>query len=97
MSVGKILVVLGMLNESFIRLFNIMWNTSRSLAWFRPELFSSMVHLVVQVQDFSEPFFLKTREGETFAEVKVQIHKKLHIPPKKFSKAPLSFTQMHSL
>ncbi|PWA57053.1 hypothetical protein CTI12_AA412920 [Artemisia annua] len=45
---------------------------------------------VEQVQDFPEPFFLEIREGETFAQVKVRIHKKLQIPPKKFSK--LSFT-----
>nr|GFA60140.1 cell division control protein 48 homolog E [Tanacetum cinerariifolium] len=38
-----------------------------------------------QVQDFPEPFFLNNREGETFAEVKVQIHQKLHVPPNKFS------------
>nr|GEW48637.1 cell division cycle protein 48 [Tanacetum cinerariifolium] len=48
MSVRKILVVLRMVNESSMRLFNIIWNTSRSLAWFRPELFSSMVHLVAE-------------------------------------------------
>ncbi|GJR87751.1 DnaJ homolog subfamily C member 18 [Tanacetum coccineum] len=46
-----------------------------------------------QVQDFPEPFFLKNREGETFAEVKVRIQKKLQIPPNKFSM--LSF-RIHS-
>ncbi|GJU67205.1 S-adenosyl-L-homocysteine hydrolase [Tanacetum coccineum] len=36
-------------------------------------------------EDFPEPFFLKNREGETFAEVKVRIQKKLQIPSNKFS------------
>ena len=39
-----------------------------------------------QVQNFGEPFFLVIREGETLAEVKVRIQKKLQVPDEEFSK-----------
>ena len=39
-----------------------------------------------QVQNFGEPFFLIIREGETLAEVKVRIQKKLQVPDEEFSK-----------
>ncbi|KAL6005120.1 CSN-associated deubiquitinating enzyme Ubp12 [Asimina triloba] len=45
-----------------------------------------------QVQNFGEPFFLIIHEGETLAEVKVRIQKKLQVPDEEFSKQtyPLS-------
>ena len=39
-----------------------------------------------QVQNFGEPFFLVIHEGETLAEVKVRIPKKLQVPDEEFSK-----------
>ncbi|KAK7824510.1 ubiquitin carboxyl-terminal hydrolase 13 [Quercus suber] len=39
-----------------------------------------------QVQNFGEPFFLVIREGETLAEVKERIQKKLQVPDEEFSK-----------
>ncbi|KAK9128013.1 hypothetical protein Syun_016810 [Stephania yunnanensis] len=39
-----------------------------------------------QVQNFGEPFFLIIHEGETLAEVKVRIQKKLQVPEEEFSK-----------
>lgn len=39
-----------------------------------------------QVQNFGEPFFLVIHEGETLAEVKVRIQKKLQVPDEEFSK-----------
>lgn len=42
-----------------------------------------------QVQNFGEPFFLPIREGETLAEVKVRIQRKLQVPDEEFSKVLL--------
>lgn len=39
-----------------------------------------------QVQNFGEPFFLVIHEGETLAEVKVRIQKKLQVPDEEFAK-----------
>ncbi|RZR93961.1 hypothetical protein BHM03_00022561, partial [Ensete ventricosum] len=39
-----------------------------------------------QIQNFGEPFLLVIHEGETLAEVKVRIQKKLQIPDDEFSK-----------
>lgn len=39
-----------------------------------------------QVQNFGEPFFLVIHEGETLAEVKLRIQKKLQVPDEEFSK-----------
>jgi hypothetical protein len=39
-----------------------------------------------QVQNFGEPFFLVIHEGETLAEVKGRIQKKLQVPDEEFSK-----------
>lgn len=41
------------------------------------------------MQNFGEPFFLVIREGETLAEVKGRIQKKLQVPDDEFSKVPL--------
>ncbi|XP_058215957.1 ubiquitin C-terminal hydrolase 13-like isoform X1 [Rhododendron vialii] len=38
------------------------------------------------VQNFGEPFFLVVRDGETLAEVKVRIQKRLQVPDEEFSK-----------
>lgn len=48
-----------------------------------------------QVQNFGEPFFLVIHEGETLAEVKVRIQKKLQVPDEEFSK--VSFFMAHHL
>lgn len=39
-----------------------------------------------QVQNFGEPFFLVIHEGETLADVKMRIQKKLQVPEEEFSK-----------
>ena len=48
-----------------------------------------------QVQNFGEPFFLVIHEGETLAEVKVRIQKKLQVPDEEFSK--VNFFPLHAL
>lgn len=45
------------------------------------------------MQNFGEPFFLIIREGETLAEIKVRVQKKLHVPDEEFSKVLLSHQQ----
>ncbi|KAJ6870701.1 hypothetical protein NC652_036376 [Populus alba x Populus x berolinensis] len=40
----------------------------------------------MQVQNFGEPFFLAIHEGETLAEVKMRIQKKLQVPDEEFAK-----------
>ncbi|XP_038987971.1 ubiquitin carboxyl-terminal hydrolase 12-like isoform X5 [Phoenix dactylifera] len=47
-----------------------------------------------QVQNFGEPFFLVIHEGETLAEVKVRIQKKLQVPDEEFSKWKFAFLSM---
>lgn len=42
--------------------------------------------ILQQVQNFGEPFFLVIHEGETLAEVKVRVQKKLQVPDEEFSK-----------
>lgn len=49
-------------------------------------LHSLFVKLEQQVQNFGEPFFLVIHEGETLAEVKVRVQKKLQVPDDEFSK-----------
>jgi hypothetical protein len=39
-----------------------------------------------QVQNFGEPFFLVIHEGETLAQVKMRIQKKLQVPDEEFAK-----------
>ncbi|XP_038987970.1 ubiquitin carboxyl-terminal hydrolase 12-like isoform X4 [Phoenix dactylifera] len=46
------------------------------------------------VQNFGEPFFLVIHEGETLAEVKVRIQKKLQVPDEEFSKWKFAFLSM---
>ncbi|PKA50906.1 Ubiquitin carboxyl-terminal hydrolase 12 [Apostasia shenzhenica] len=47
-----------------------------------------------QVQNFGEPFFLVIREGETLAEIKVRIQKKLQVPDEEFSKWKFAFLSL---
>ncbi|XP_039139538.1 ubiquitin carboxyl-terminal hydrolase 13-like isoform X1 [Dioscorea cayenensis subsp. rotundata] len=47
-----------------------------------------------QVQNFGEPFFLPIREGETLAEVKVRIQRKLQVPDEEFSKWKFAFLSL---
>ncbi|KAE9447955.1 hypothetical protein C3L33_20144, partial [Rhododendron williamsianum] len=51
-------------------------------------------HFKQQVQNFGEPFFLVIREGETLAEVKVRIQKKLQVPDEEFSKWKFAFLSL---
>ncbi|KAL3323888.1 hypothetical protein AABB24_038191, partial [Solanum stoloniferum] len=46
------------------------------------------------VQNFGEPFFLVIHEGETLAEVKVRIQRKLQVPDEEFSKWMFAFVSM---
>lgn len=46
------------------------------------------------VQNFGEPFFLAIHEGETLAEVKERIKKKLHVPDEEFSKWNFAFISL---
>uniref|UniRef100_A0A7C9CRZ2 ubiquitinyl hydrolase 1 n=1 Tax=Opuntia streptacantha TaxID=393608 RepID=A0A7C9CRZ2_OPUST len=47
-----------------------------------------------QVQNFGEPFFLVIHEGETLAEIKVRIQKKLRVPDEDFSKWKFAFLSL---
>ncbi|CAI9265966.1 unnamed protein product [Lactuca saligna] len=47
-----------------------------------------------QVQNFGEPFFLVIHEGETLAEVKLRIQKKLQVPDEEFSKWKFAFLSL---
>ncbi|KAF7820460.1 ubiquitin carboxyl-terminal hydrolase 12 isoform X2 [Senna tora] len=46
------------------------------------------------VQNFGDPFFLVIREGETLAEVKLRIQKKLQVPDEEFSKWKFAFLSL---
>ncbi|KAJ4970538.1 hypothetical protein NE237_003637 [Protea cynaroides] len=48
----------------------------------------------MQVQNFGEPFFLIIHEGETLAEVKVRIQKKLQVPDEEFAKWKFAFLSL---
>ncbi|CAO2840942.1 unnamed protein product [Amaranthus hypochondriacus] len=48
----------------------------------------------MQVQNFGEPFLLVIHEGETLAEVKVRIQKKLQVPDEEFSKWKFAFLSL---
>ncbi|MBA0625054.1 hypothetical protein Godav_010301 [Gossypium davidsonii] len=48
----------------------------------------------MQIQNFGEPFFLVIHEGETLAEVKVRIQKKLQVPDEEFSKWKFAFMSL---
>ncbi|KDP21926.1 hypothetical protein JCGZ_03064 [Jatropha curcas] len=48
----------------------------------------------MQVQNFGEPFFLVIHEGETLAEVKVRIQKKLLVPDEEFAKWKFAFLSL---
>ncbi|KAL5708930.1 ubiquitinyl hydrolase 1 [Ranunculus cassubicifolius] len=46
------------------------------------------------VQNFGEPFFLIIHEGETLAEVKLRIQKKLQVPDEEFAKWKFAFLSL---
>ncbi|GER44811.1 ubiquitin carboxyl-terminal hydrolase, partial [Striga asiatica] len=48
----------------------------------------------VQIQNFGEPFFLVLHEGETLAEVKARIQKKLQVSDDEFSKWKFAFLSL---
>ncbi|KAK6926479.1 MATH/TRAF domain, partial [Dillenia turbinata] len=47
-----------------------------------------------KIQNFGEPFFLVIHEGETLAEVKVRIQKKLQVPDEEFAKWKFAFLSL---
>ncbi|KAK3205536.1 hypothetical protein Dsin_019582 [Dipteronia sinensis] len=48
----------------------------------------------MQIQNFGEPFFLVIHEGETLAEIKVRIQKKLQVPDDEFAKWKFAFLSL---
>ncbi|XP_052184998.1 ubiquitin C-terminal hydrolase 13-like isoform X2 [Diospyros lotus] len=48
----------------------------------------------MQIQNFGEPFFLVIHEGETLAEVKERIQKKLQVPDEEFVKWKFAFLSL---
>ncbi|KAG9134676.1 hypothetical protein Leryth_001003 [Lithospermum erythrorhizon] len=48
----------------------------------------------MQVQNFGDPFFLIIHEGETLAEVKLRIQKKLQVPDEEFSKWKFAYLSL---
>ncbi|CAN4109417.1 unnamed protein product [Withania somnifera] len=48
----------------------------------------------MQVQNFGEPFFLVIHEGETLAEIKMRIQKKLQVSDEEFSKWKFAFLSL---
>ncbi|KAJ6995427.1 ubiquitin carboxyl-terminal hydrolase 12 [Populus alba x Populus x berolinensis] len=48
----------------------------------------------MQVQNFGEPFFLVIHEGETLAQVKMRIQKKLQVPDEEFAKWKFAFLSL---
>ncbi|KAF7153501.1 hypothetical protein RHSIM_Rhsim01G0198200 [Rhododendron simsii] len=48
----------------------------------------------MQIQNFGEPFFLVIHEGETLAEVKVRVQKKLQVPDEEFAKWKFAFLSL---
>ncbi|KAA8534612.1 hypothetical protein F0562_032129 [Nyssa sinensis] len=66
-------------NECLIHVYHFMKDTAQNQ---------------VQVQNFGEPFFLVIHEGETLAEVKVRVQKKLRVPDEEFSKWKFAFLSL---
>ncbi|GLT44346.1 hypothetical protein SLA2020_182510 [Shorea laevis] len=48
----------------------------------------------MQIQNFGEPFFLVIHEGETLAEIKLRIQKKLLVPDEEFAKWKFAFVSL---
>ncbi|XP_059429069.1 ubiquitin C-terminal hydrolase 12-like [Corylus avellana] len=48
----------------------------------------------MQIQNFGEPFFLVIHEGETLAEIKVRLQKKLQVPDEEFAKWKFAFLSL---
>ncbi|PWA85934.1 MATH-like protein [Artemisia annua] len=48
----------------------------------------------IQVQNFGDPFFLVIHEGETLADVKIRIQKKLHVSDDDFAKWKFAFLSL---
>ncbi|OAY52179.1 ubiquitin C-terminal hydrolase 13 isoform X3 [Manihot esculenta] len=48
----------------------------------------------MQIQNFGEPFFFVIHEGETLAEIKTRIQKKLQVPDEEFSKWKFAFLSL---
>ncbi|CAN4114471.1 unnamed protein product [Withania somnifera] len=56
--------------------------------------FTDTTQNLAHVQNFGEPFFLVIHEGETLAEIKVHIQRKLQVPDEEFSKWKFAFVTM---
>ena len=68
--------------------FNIFFNV-----FYDQNYLLRMLHFfcsIQQIQNFGEPFFLVIHEGETLAEIKERIQKKLQIPDEEFAKVYLT-------
>ncbi|TYK21699.1 ubiquitin carboxyl-terminal hydrolase 13-like isoform X2 [Cucumis melo var. makuwa] len=48
----------------------------------------------MQIQNFGEPFFLVINEGETLADIKLRIQKKLQVPDEEFAKWKFAFLSL---
>ncbi|XVE68546.1 hypothetical protein DITRI_Ditri09bG0076600 [Diplodiscus trichospermus] len=48
----------------------------------------------VQIQNFGEPFFLVIHEGETLADVKMRIQRRLQVPDEEFAKWKFAFLSL---
>ncbi|KAK4480450.1 hypothetical protein RD792_013523, partial [Penstemon davidsonii] len=48
----------------------------------------------IGIQNFGDPFFLAIHEGETLAEVKIRIQKRLQVPDEEFSKWNFAFLSL---
>ncbi|KAG7010221.1 Ubiquitin carboxyl-terminal hydrolase 12, partial [Cucurbita argyrosperma subsp. argyrosperma] len=48
----------------------------------------------MQIQNFGEPFFLVINEGETLADIKLRIQKKLEVPDEEFAKWKFAFLSL---
>ena len=46
--------------------------------------------IIQKIENFGEPFFMVMHEGETLAEIKVRIQKKLQVPDEEFAKVHLT-------
>lgn len=55
---------------------------------------SNWIGFQQQVQNFGEPFFLVIHEGETLAEIKVRIQKKLQVSDEEFCKVQCLSTKL---
>jgi hypothetical protein len=77
--------------EYVLRCFKLFCHLSQRWVLIAWKIFK-FIHIIIiifqQVQNFGEPFFLVIHEGETLAEVRVRIQKKLQVTDEEFAKVP---------